>query len=189
MFTLSLKALYKILKDHVICVYYNFGEVIIEVESDKLKQVILFLKDHENCMFKLLVDIVVIDFPENASRFKVVYNLCSIKHNLRVKLCTTVDEITPLMSITSLYKNANWLEREVWDMYGIYFEEHPDLRRILTDYGFEGYPLRKDFPLSGFKEVRYDDSQKRVILESLELTQECRIFSFNSSWVENKITN
>jgi NADH:ubiquinone oxidoreductase subunit C len=93
------------------------------------------------------------------------------------------------MSITSLYKNANWLEREVWDMYGIYFEEHPDLRRILTDYGFEGYPLRKDFPLSGFKEVRYDDSQKRVILESLELTQECRIFSFNSSWVENKITN
>jgi NADH-quinone oxidoreductase subunit C len=185
MFALSLNSLYKILKHHVICIYYNFGEVVIEVDHTKLKKVIAFLKDHENCLYKLLVDIVVIDFPENPSRFKIVYLLCSVKYNLRIKVVTRVDEITPVKSITDLYKNAGWLEREAWDMYGTYFEGHPDLRRILTDYGFEGYPLRKDFPLSGYKEVRYDDSQKRVIFEPLEMSQEFRVFTFNSPW-ENK---
>lgn len=184
MFALLLNSLYKMLKHHVNCMYYNFGEVIIEVDHTKMKEMINFLKDHENCLYKLLVDIVVIDFPENPYRFKVVYNLCSVKYNVRIKLITTVDEINPLDSITSLYKNAGWMEREVWDMYGIYFEAHPDLRRILTDYGFEGYPLRKDFPLAGYKEVRYDDSQKRVILEPLEMSQEFRVFTFNSPWEE-----
>ncbi|YP_001874777.1 NADH dehydrogenase subunit 9 (mitochondrion) [Hemiselmis andersenii] len=186
MFALSLNSLYKILKYSVICIYYNFGEVVIEVEYNKLKKVIAFLKGHENCLYKLLVDIVVIDCPENPLRFKIVYLLCSVKYNLRIKVVTRVDEITPVSSITDLYKNAGWMEREGWDMYGIYFEGHPDLRRILTDYGFEGYPLRKDFPLSGYKEVRYDDSQKRVIFEPLEMSQEFRIYQFTSPWYEKK---
>jgi NADH/F420H2 dehydrogenase subunit C len=182
MFVLSLNSLYKILKHHVNCIHYNFGEVIIEVDQKKIKKVILFLKDHESSLYKLLVDIVIIDFPENSNRFKIIYNLCSIKYNLRVKLISFISEIESLDSITSSYKNAGWLEREICDMFGIYFESHPDLRRILTDYGFEGYPLRKDFPLSGYKEIRYDDSQKRIISEALEMSQEFRVFTFHSPW-------
>lgn len=189
MLTLSLNSLYKFLKPHVFCVYYNFGEVIFEVNYTKIKKVLHFLKDHENCLYKLLIDIVVIDFPENSHRFKVIYNLCSIKYNIRIKVVTTINEIILLESITCLYKNAGWMEREIWDMYGIYFESHPDLRRILTDYGFEGYPLRKEFPLSGFKEVRYDDSQKRVLLEPLEMSQEFRVFTFNNPWETKPINN
>ena len=157
-------------------------EIIIEVSVLDLKQTILFLKDHENCLFKVLIDIFAVDYPNKEKRFELVYCLLSIKYNSRLKVKTFVDEFTPIESIVDLYQAANWLEREVWDMHGVYIEQHPDLRRILTDYGFEGYPLRKDFPLSGYTEVRYDDSQKRVIYEPLELSQEFRVFNFSSPW-------
>lgn len=157
-------------------------EIIIEVNVSDLKKTILFLKDHENCLFKLLVDLFAVDYPTKENRFELIYCLLSTKYNSRIKIKTFVDEFTPVESIVDLYQSANWLEREVWDMNGIYIEQHPDLRRILTDYGFEGYPLRKDFPLSGYTEVRYDDSQKRVISEPIELSQEFRVFNFNSPW-------
>lgn len=177
-----LKSLYQILKQNVNRIYLSYSELIIEIDHKKLNEVLLFFKNHENCLYKLLVDIVIIDLPQNKKRFSIVYNLCSLKYKSRLKIIVKLDEITPICSITNLYKNANWMEREAWDMYGIYFEQHPDLRRILTDYGFEGFPLRKDFPLSGFKEVRYDDSQKRVVFEPIEMTQEFRIFNFNNPW-------
>lgn len=180
--SISINSLYRILKPSINYIYYSFGEIIIDVKHNNLKNVIFFLKDHENCLFKLLIDIVVIDFPENKNRFKIVYNLCSVKYNLRIKVVCYINETTPIQSITNIFKAAGWIEREIWDMYGIYFDHHPDLRRILTDYGFEGHPLRKDFPLTGYKEVRYDDSQKRVILEQLELSQEFRVFSLKSPW-------
>jgi NADH/F420H2 dehydrogenase subunit C len=157
-------------------------EIIIEVNVSDIKKTILFLKDHENCLFKLLVDLFAVDYPTKENRFELIYCLLSTKYNSRIKIKTFVDEFTPVESIVDLYQSANWLEREVWDMNGIYIEQHPDLRRILTDYGFEGYPLRKDFPLSGYTEVRYDDSQKRVISEPIELSQEFRVFNFNSPW-------
>jgi NADH/F420H2 dehydrogenase subunit C len=157
-------------------------EIVIEVNVSDIKKTILFLKDHENCLFKLLVDLFAVDYPTKEDRFELIYCLLSTKYNSRIKIKTFVDEFTPVESIVDLYQSANWLEREVWDMNGIYIEQHPDLRRILTDYGFEGYPLRKDFPLSGYTEVRYDDSQKRVISEPIELSQEFRVFNFNSPW-------
>ena len=122
------------------------------------------------------------DFPSKTQRFEIVYNLLSIQHNSRIRIKTLVDEITPVDSLVEIYNSANWWERETWDMFGIFFSNHPDLRRILTDYGFEGHPLRKDFPLSGFVEVRYDDSEKRVITEPIEMTQEFRYFDFSSPW-------
>ena len=189
MLNISLNSLYQILKPHVNCIYFHCGEITVEINHTKLKELVLFFKDHENCLYKLLIDIVVIDFPENLKRFSVIYNFCSVKYKCRIKIVTNVNEVTPLSSISHLYKNANWLEREIFDMYGVYFEEHPDLRRILTDYGFEGYPLRKDFPLTGFKEARYDDSQKRVVFESLEMSQEFRVFTFNSPWNETRQEN
>jgi NADH/F420H2 dehydrogenase subunit C len=130
----------------------------------------------------MLVDILVVDYPGREKRFSLVYCLLSLKYNVRIKVKISIDELTSVNSITNIYKSSCWMEREVWDMNGIFFENHPDLRRILTDYGFEGYPLRKDFPLSGYTEVRYDDSQKRVVSESLEMSQEYRVFNFNSSW-------
>jgi NADH:ubiquinone oxidoreductase subunit C len=130
----------------------------------------------------MLIDILVIDYPGKEKRFSLIYCLLSLKYNVRIKVKIFIDELTSVNSITNIYKSSCWMEREVWDMNGIFFENHPDLRRILTDYGFEGYPLRKDFPLSGYTEVRYDDSQKRVVLENLEMSQEYRVFNFNSSW-------
>jgi NADH/F420H2 dehydrogenase subunit C len=170
------------LMNHVQKITQFRDEIIIEVNVSDLKKTILFLKDHENCLFKLLVDLFVVDYPTKENRFELIYCLLSTKYNSRIKIKTFVDEFTPVESIVDIYQSANWLEREVWDMNGIYIEQHPDLRRILTDYGFEGYPLRKDFPLSGYTEVRYDDSQKRVISEPIELTQEFRVFNFNSPW-------
>ena len=161
-------------------------EIIIEVHVSDLKNVILFLKDHENCLFKILIDIFAVDYPTKENRFELVYCLLSPKYNSRIKIKTFVDEFTPVESIVDIYQSANWLEREVWDMNGIYIEQHPDLRRILTDYGFEGYPLRKDFPQSGYVEVRYDDSQRRVVVEPLEMTQEFRQFDFSSPWEKIK---
>jgi NADH/F420H2 dehydrogenase subunit C len=154
----------------------------IETTVDNLEKTLFFLKDHEGCLFKMLVDILVVDYPGREKRFSLVYCLLSLKYNVRIKVKISIDELTSVNSITNIYKSSCWMEREVWDMNGIFFENHPDLRPILTDYGFEGYPLRKDFPLSGYTEVRYDDSQKRVVSESLEMSQEYRVFNFNSSW-------
>ena len=144
--------------------------------------VLFCLKKHIGYNFQILSYIAGIDLVGCKYRFSIVYDILSVNFNSRLRVKVFVDEITSVPSIVDLYVNANWWEREVWDMYGVYFENHPDLRRILTDYGFEGYPFRKDFPLSGYLEVRYDDSKKRVVLEPLELTQEFRIFSFETPW-------
>jgi NADH-quinone oxidoreductase subunit C len=158
------------------------GDFILETNLVNLQKVFFFLRDNEGCLFKTLIDILVIDYPEREKRFCVVYCLLSLKYNVRIRVKVFLDELTPVPSITNIYKSACWMEREAWDMNGVFFENHPDLRRILTDYGFEGHPLRKDFPLSGYTEVRYDDSQKRVISEPIEMTQEYRVFNFKSSW-------
>lgn len=160
----------------------KLGESTIYIDPSKLVSFFTFLKQHVNTQFKVMVDITAVDYPNLASvaRFEVVYNLLSIKYNTRIRVKTLVDEITPISSITEVYAAAGWWEREVWDMFGIFFSNHPDLRRILTDYGFQGHPLRKDFPLTGYVEVRYDDSEKRVITEPVELSQEFRYFDFES---------
>jgi NADH-quinone oxidoreductase subunit C len=172
----------RILESHKVLVLSNKNDLILETTSDKLEKVLFFLRNHEGCLFKMLIDILVVDYPGKEKRFSLIYCLLSLKYNVRIKVKISIDELTPVNSITNIYKSSCWMEREVWDMNGIFFENHPDLRRILTDYGFEGYPLRKDFPLSGYTEVRYDDSQKRVVSESLEMSQEYRVFNFNSSW-------
>lgn len=141
-----------------------------------------FLKNHTNAQFKMLIDVTAVDYPSRSHRFEVVYQLLSVQYNARLRVKTTVDELTPVHSITPLFASANWFERETWDMFGICFLHHPDLRRILTDYGFEGHPLRKDFPVSGYVEFRYDESKKRVISEPVELAQEFRYFDFASPW-------
>lgn len=172
----------KLLSYHLNKITFSKNELCLDVDVTNLKKTISFLRNDENCLYKFLTDIFIVDFFETENRFEIIYCLLSIHHNARIKVKARLDEFTPVASIVSLYSNANWLEREVWDMHGIFIEEHPDLRRILTDYGFEGYPLRKDFPLSGYTETRYDESQKRVISESLELSQEFRVFHFNSPW-------
>lgn len=161
-------------------------EMIINVKSDYIKETLEFLKDYTNSQFKCLMEITAVDYPEKEKRFEVVYMLLSVKYNNRLIIKTYVDEMTPLDSVVSIYNSAGWYEREVWDMFGIYFSNHPDLRRILTDYGFEGHPMRKDFPLSGYVEVRYDDEKKRVVTEPIEMTQEFRSFDFLSPWEQLK---
>jgi NADH dehydrogenase (ubiquinone) Fe-S protein 3 len=157
-------------------------EMILYIYPEHLKSFFYFLRDHMNTQYKILIDITAVDYPSRPLRFEVVYNLLSIEYNSRIRIKICIDEITPLDSSTPIYSAAGWWEREVWDMFGVFFSGHPDLRRILTDYGFEGHPLRKDFPLTGYTEVRYDDAEKRVITESLELTQEFRYFDFSSPW-------
>ena len=172
----------QIFKSHKTVLINDKNDLIIETTVDNLEKTLFFLKDHEGCLFKMLIDILVIDYPGKEKRFSVVYCLLSLKYNVRIKVKISIDELTPVNSIANIYKSSCWMEREIYDMNGIFFENHPDLRRILADYGFEGFPLRKDFPLSGYTEVRYDDSQKRVVSESLEMSQEYRVFNFNSSW-------
>uniref|UniRef100_E1CBH2 NADH dehydrogenase [ubiquinone] iron-sulfur protein 3 n=1 Tax=Cycas taitungensis TaxID=54799 RepID=E1CBH2_CYCTA len=150
--------------------------------TDYLFQLLWFLKSHTYTRFQVLIDICGVDYPSRKRRFEVVYNLLSTRYNSRICVRTSVDEITRISSVVSLFPSAGWWEREVWDMFGVYFINHPDLRRILTDYGFEGHPLRKDFPLSGYVEVRYDDSEKRVVFEPIGMTQEFRYFDFASPW-------
>ena len=164
----------------------NFNQLFIEVDTDNLISVILFLKTNEKCKFKQLVDITAVDYPGKEKRFKIIYLLLSHEKNLRIAIHINVDEKLVLPSITKIFPSANWMEREVFDMYGISFKEHPDLRRILTDYGFEGYPLRKDFPLTGHTEVRYSETKKRVISEPVKLDQEYRDFDFDSPWEGTK---
>lgn len=158
------------------------SELVLRAGRDALLEVLTFLRDDANCHFRCLVDLCGVDYPERSERFEVVYNLLSHRHNLRIRVKTATDEDMPVPSASGLFSSAVWLEREAWDLYGIFFSNHPDLRRLLTDYGFEGYPMRKDFPLTGYVEVRYDDEQKRVVYEPVELTQEFRSFDYLSPW-------
>ncbi|WP_120496054.1 NADH-quinone oxidoreductase subunit C [Kiloniella sp. EL199] len=157
-------------------------ELVIWAKSDTLLEVIKFLRDNQNCQFRQLVELTAVDYPAREDRFELVYCLLSLTHNQRVKVKFSTSDETPVESVTGLFSSAIWYEREVWDMYGIFFANHPDLRRMLTDYGFEGHPLRKDFPLTGYVEVRYDEAQKRVVYEPVKLTQEFRNFDFSSPW-------
>lgn len=159
------------------------NEIIIYTSVKHLNKLIYFFKNHTNALFKTLSELTAIDYPDKKLRFEIVYILLSTQYASRIRIKTLVDEITPLPSITNLYHGANWMERETWDMFGIFFYNHPDLRRILTDYGFEGFPLLKNWPLSGYLEVRYCDIEKRVVYEPIEITQEYRNYDFLSPWV------
>ena len=160
----------------------KFGQIQINVSVDDLIPTLEFLKDSESCQFRQLTDIAGVDFPEREKRFDVIYHFLSFKHNARVRVKTQISENESIRSITQLFPAANWFEREAFDMYGIQFADHPDLRRILTDYGFEGYPLRKDFPLTGNVEVRYDQMERKVIYEPVKLQQDYRNFDIQSPW-------
>ena len=164
----------------------NFDQLFLEIDIEDLYSTILYLKTNDKCRFKQLIDITAVDYPEKEKRFKLVYLLLSHENNLRVSINLNIDETTHVPSITKIFPSANWMEREVFDMYGISFKDHPDLRRILTDYGFEGYPLRKDFPLTGHTEVRYSEEKKKVISEPVKLDQEYRDFDFESPWEGTK---
>ncbi|NBP71655.1 MAG: NADH-quinone oxidoreductase subunit C [Alphaproteobacteria bacterium] len=158
------------------------GELAIVTTRDNLSAVMKLLRDDSNCQFKVLIDVTAADYPEREERFEIVYNLLSLSHNQRIRVKASTDENTPVPSVVPLFSAAGWFEREVWDMFGVFFTDHPDLRRMLTDYGFEGHPLRKDFPLTGYVEVRYDEEQKRVVYEPVTLTQDFRSFDFMSPW-------
>ena len=158
------------------------GELIVVSRRSTITRVLKFLREDSQTQFKVLVDLCGVDYPARDERFEVVYNLLSVKHNQRIRVKISTDEATPVPTAIGVFSSAGWLERETWDLYGIYFSDHPDLRRILTDYGFEGHPLRKDFPLTGHVEVRYDEQQKRVVYEPVKLTQDFRTFDFLSPW-------
>ena len=157
-------------------------ELLIEIKDNDIVDVIQFLKSNENCKFKQLIDIAGVDYPENEKRFELIYLFLSHENNTRIKLLIRFELDQTINSITKIFPSANWMEREVFDMYGIKFKNHPDLRRILTDYGFKGHPLRKDFPLTGFNEVRYSEKDKKVIYEPVKLEQNYRNFDFESPW-------
>jgi NADH-quinone oxidoreductase subunit C len=157
-------------------------ELLIEIDENNLIEVIQFLKSNEHFKFKQLIDIAGVDYPENEKRFELIYLLLSHEYNTRIKLLIKFEVNQPINSLTKIFPSANWMEREVFDMYGVKFKSHPDLRRILTDYGFKGHPLRKDFPLTGFNEVRYSEKDKKVIYEPVKLEQNYRNFDFESPW-------
>jgi len=160
----------------------RLGELMLTVEPGQIVQVVTFLRDDKNCLFKLLLDICGVDFPDREPRFDVVYNLLSIKHNYRIRVKASVAEDAAIPSVVGVFSTAGWFEREAYDMFGVFFDGNPDLRRLLTDYGFEGHAFRKDFPLTGYVEVRYDEEQKRVVYEPVRLVQEFRNFDFVSPW-------
>ena len=160
----------------------KFDELLIEIKQDELISVLQFLKTDENCKFRQLIDIAGVDYPSESKRFNLVYFLLSHEYNLRIKIKVKIDKDQKSLSVTKIFPSANWMEREIFDMFGIKFSNHPDLRRILTDYNFEGYPLRKDFPLTGFTEVRYSEKEKKVISEPVKLEQNYRDFDFESPW-------
>ena len=164
----------------------SFGQLLIDINIEDLSSAILFLKTNSKCRFKQLIDITAVDYPEKDKRFKIVYLLLSHENNLRIIINTSIDEKTLVPSITKIFPSANWMEREIFDMYGIVFKNHPDLRRILTDYEFKGYPLRKDFPLTGHTEVRYNEEKKKVIYEPVKLEQNYRHFDAESPWEGTK---
>ena len=164
----------------------SFNELLIEVNLEDLLNVIQFLKSNNQCLFRQLIDIAGVDYPDKEKRFKLVYLLLSHENNLRIKISVKISLEKKVPSLTKIFPSANWMEREVFDMYGIVFENHPDLRRILTDYNFKGHPLRKDFPLTGFNEVRYSEKHKKVIYEPVNLEQKYRDFDFSSPWEGTK---
>src|SRR6185437_7358475 len=158
------------------------GELAIRVKPEALPRVLTFLRDDPQCRFTVLCDVCGVDYPDRPRRFEIVYNLLSLAHNRRIRVKLETDEELPVPSATGIFSSAGWWEREAFDLYGVYFSDHPDLRRILTDYGFDGHPLRKDFPLTGYVELRYDEEQKRVVYEPVKLKQEFRSFDFASPW-------
>ena len=160
----------------------RLGELMLVAKSEAIVRVMTHLRDDPGCLFKMLVDVCGVDYPEREKRFDVVYNVLSLKHNRRVRVKVRTDETTPVPSISQVFNAANWYERETWYLYGVAFSEHPDLRRLLTDYGFDGHPLRKDFPLTGHVEVRYDEQQKRVVYDRVKLQQDFRTFDLLSPW-------
>jgi len=164
----------------------SFNELLVDTSEDELINVILFLKSHDKLKFRQLIDIAGVDYPEEEKRFSLVYLLLSHEKNIRIKISINFEIEKKIPTLTKVYPSANWMEREVFDMYGIEFTDHPDLRRILTDYNFEGHPLRKDFPLTGFKEVRYSEKEKKVIYEPVKLEQNYRDFDFESPWEGTK---
>jgi NADH-quinone oxidoreductase subunit C len=166
----------------ILSVEIEKGELCATVARDSILRVLGHLRDDAACKFAALMDLCGVDWPERAERFDVVYNLLSMRHNRRIRVKLSTDENTPVESAVGLFPSAGWFEREAWDLYGIYFANHPDLRRLLTDYGFEGHPLRKDFPLTGYVEVRYDAAEQRVVYEPVKLTQDFRSFDFLSPW-------
>lgn len=170
------------LPNHVLESNVVHGELMITVSRTAIVAVLRFLRDDVNLQFKQLMDVCGVDYPDREERFEVVYNLLSLTQNQRVRVKVQTAENVPVPSVTSVFSAADWWERETWDLMGILFSDHPDLRRIMTDYGFEGHPLRKDFPVTGYVEVRYDDDQKRVVYEPVRLQQEFRSFDFLSPW-------
>lgn len=158
------------------------GELVVTVRREAIARVLMTLRDEPRASFKCFIDLCGVDYPERAERFEVVYFLLSLNHNQRIRVRVTTDEETPVPTVTGIFSGAGWFEREAWDLYGIAFAGHPDLRRILTDYGFEGHPLRKDFPLTGYVELRYDEQMKRVVYEPVKLTQDYRNFDYVSPW-------
>jgi NADH-quinone oxidoreductase subunit C len=164
----------------VLAVHHDYDELTLDAEAARIVEVLTFLRDDPDCQFFCFTDLTGVDYPQREKRFEIAYLLLSPKLNRRIRVKVATDETAP--SIVSVFPAADWYEREVYDMYGVLFDGHPDLRRILTDYGFEGYPLRKDFPMTGYVEVRYDDEQKRVRYEPVKLTQEFRQFDFLSPW-------
>ena len=168
--------------DKIVASGLAHGELTLTCAAVDIVPVLTFLRDDGKCQFEVLIDICGVDYPERAKRFDVVYHLLSPRLNTRIRVKIEADDVTPVASVNDVFPAANWYEREAYDMYGIRFSGHPDLRRLLTDYGFQGYPLRKDFPLTGHVEVRYDDDQKRVVYEPVKLTQDFRTFDFESPW-------
>lgn len=174
----------EVLGEYRLGIYFEekTSDLVLNVQPENLLIVLRFLRDHTNCQYKQLIDIVAVDYPSREKRFDVVYMLLRVRYSHRLRVKLSVDVFEGVDSVTSLYPCANWYEREVWDLFGILFHNHPDLRRLLTDYGFEGHPMRKDFPLRGYVEVRYDEEKKRVVCEPVELAQEFRSFDFQSPW-------
>lgn len=159
-----------------------FGELTLTAEPARLIETVTYLRDDPTCLFISFIDLTAVDYPVREKRFDVVTHLLSPKHNRRIRIKVAADEETPIPSLSDLYPAANWYEREAYDLFGVFFSGHPDLRRLLTDYGFDGHPLRKDFPMTGYVEVRYDDERKRVVYEPVQLAQEFRSFDFLSPW-------
>ncbi len=170
------------LGDDVLSTEIRLGELMLTVRRDSIVKVLTRLRDNPDFDFHLLMDVCGVDWPDREERFEVVYNLLSMTHNWRIRVKLSVPDGVPVPSATGVFPGANWSEREVWDMFGVPFSDHPDMRRILSDYGFEGHPLRKDFPLTGYVEMRYDDTQKRLVYEPVKLTQDFRSFDFLSPW-------
>lgn len=170
------------LEDSFLSSMFAQDELVITVKTESIERVLDFLRDDRECHFEILLDVCGVDYPDRAERFEVVYSLLSVRHNHRVRVKIAASEETLVPSVINIFKSAGWFEREVWDMYGVMFKGNPDLRRILTDYGFEGHPQRKDFPLTGYVELRYDEELKRVVYEPVKLQQDFRRFDFLSPW-------